>query len=271
MPNIVGYTDCAYIKGQYYRYAASPKPVVYTGNIDTISEDLLVKTMLVTRGNVSGTLPNDAANTFLVTTVKYGTDVYLQTAYIVQEGFNCYEYKRIYSGGWTDWVSVDEEIATANANIVGVAQTINGINSSVNGISQSVSSLNLKVNNVESNMSGLSSSVSSLSSNVRTIEQTVNKPRFTALLNNETWKSGSKSYPNAGYSALVILARVHTGGSLNTCIIPIKAIDGNRYQFCISDDEYYITFLAELQNNTINLYWGTGRSGGYIQYIYGMI
>ena len=77
--NIAGYIDRSYIKGQYYRYAAAPKPVNYSGNIDEISADLLTKAMLVTRGSVGGTLPNDFGNTFLITTLQYGTNTYLQT------------------------------------------------------------------------------------------------------------------------------------------------------------------------------------------------
>ena len=59
MPSsIAGYSSIMCIKGQYYRLAADPKPVVFTGNIDDISneDDLLRKAMKVTRNQVSGTL-----------------------------------------------------------------------------------------------------------------------------------------------------------------------------------------------------------------------
>ena len=38
--NIAGYADKTYVKGQYYKYAASPKPVTFTGDIDEVSDDL---------------------------------------------------------------------------------------------------------------------------------------------------------------------------------------------------------------------------------------
>ena len=170
MPNIVGYTDCAYIKGQYYRYAASPKPVVYTGNINTISEDLLVKTMLVTRGNVSGTLPNDTCNTFLISTVKYGTDVYLQTAYLVQENFNCYEYKRIYNGGWTDWIGVESSIDDVRNSMSGFSDSIRAINNDLTGLNRSVSSLNSGYTTlVNSTLPGISSTANNAASTASTL------------------------------------------------------------------------------------------------------
>ena len=114
MPSeIVGYASRAYVKGQYYRYAGAPKPDSFTGNIDEVSEDLLVKAMYVTRSQATGTFPNDTINNYLIETVKYGNGSYLQTAYAIQAGFDCYEYRRIYSGAWTEWVGVDSAIAGA--------------------------------------------------------------------------------------------------------------------------------------------------------------
>ena len=115
--NIAGYIGRSYIKGRYYRYAASPKPVTFTGNINEISSGLLSKAMLVTRGNVTGDLPNDSCNTFLITTVQYGSNTYLQTAYLVQTGYDCWEYRRIYSGSWSAWIGVDSAIKSLNTDI----------------------------------------------------------------------------------------------------------------------------------------------------------
>jgi hypothetical protein len=128
------------IKGQYYRLAADPKPVVFTGNIDDISneDDLLRKAMKVTRNQVSGTLPSDTSNDFLIRTLKYGNDTYLQTAFSSPNG---YEYKRIYSGGWTDWIAVDSEIDAAFDSAASAASVAASASSAVNNLSGTVNNL----------------------------------------------------------------------------------------------------------------------------------
>ena len=146
--NIAGYIDRSYIKGQYYRYAAAPKPVNFSGNIDEISADLLTKAMLVTRGSVSGTLPNDFSNTFLITTLQYGTNTYLQTAYVVQAGYECWEYRRIYSGTWTNWIGVDSSIKSLDGRIQTAQDTADGAKNSISSLSGDVSDVASVVNSI---------------------------------------------------------------------------------------------------------------------------
>ena len=100
--NIAGYIDRNFIKGQYYKLAGCPKPVIAgsTTNINEISDEILSKAVYAVVGQTAGgNFPNNTiGSTFLVTTVEYGNSVYLQTATAVEEGRE-YTYTRIYSGG----------------------------------------------------------------------------------------------------------------------------------------------------------------------------
>ena len=171
MPEITGYADTISVKGYYYKLASSPKPVVFTGNIDEVSEGLLAKSMFVSRGQVSGTLPNDFGNNFLITTVKYGDDTYLQTAYLVQTNYECYEYRRIYSGSWTNWIGVDSEIKAVDSKIQGVKEVADSCNQSISTINTQISGLNSTVNTLNnSTIPTLSGTVTSLSNRVSVVE-----------------------------------------------------------------------------------------------------
>jgi hypothetical protein len=104
--------------------------------------------MLVTRGSVGGTLPNEFGNTFLITTLQYGTNTYLQTAYVVQTGYECWEYRRIYSGTWTAWIGVDSSIKSLNSSISKAQETADAANNSINSLSGDVSNLASTVNSI---------------------------------------------------------------------------------------------------------------------------
>ena len=115
--NIAGYIDRNYIKGQYYKLAGCPKPVIAgsTIDIDEISDEILSKAIYAVVGQTAGgTFPNNAiGSTFLVNTVEYGNSVYLQTATSVEAGRE-YTYSRIYSGGaWSTWLSADSKAIEA--------------------------------------------------------------------------------------------------------------------------------------------------------------
>lgn len=188
--NIAGYIDRSYIKGQYYKYAASPKPVVFSGNIDDISDDeLLVKTMFVTRGQVSGTLPNDFGNNFLITTVKYGDSAYLQTAYLIQTNYECYEYRRIYFGSWTDWIGVDSQIKAVDDKIQSVKDSSDRNSQNIATISSQISSINSNIQTItDSTLPGMSGTVTNLDNRVRAVE---NKTTITDISNQyEITKTG---------------------------------------------------------------------------------
>lgn len=171
MPEITGYADVISVKGHYYRLASSPKPVVFTGNIDEVSENLLSKAMFVSRTQVSGTLPNDFGTNFLITTVKYGDDTYLQTAYLVQTNYECYEYRRIYSGSWTNWIGVDSEIKAVDSKIQSVKEVADSCNQSISAINTQIFGLNNTVNTLNnSTIPNLSGTVTSLSNRVSVVE-----------------------------------------------------------------------------------------------------
>lgn len=180
MPSIAGYSSIMYIKGQYYRIAADPKPVVFTGNIDDISneDDLLRKAMKVTRNQVSGTLPSDTSNDFLIRTLKYGNDTYLQTAFSSPNG---YEYKRIYSGEWTDWIAVDSEIDAAKNSAAFAASAAASASSAVTNLSGTVSRLSDTVNTLKNQ------TVQNLINNVNSLGTTVqNKTTMNNVSSNYT-------------------------------------------------------------------------------------
>jgi hypothetical protein len=177
MPEITGYADTISVKGYYYKLASSPKPVVFTGNIDEVSEGLLAKSMLVSRGQVSGTLPNDFGNNFLITTVKYGDDTYLQTAYLVQTNYECYEYRRIYSGSWTNWVGVDSEIKAVDSKVQSAKDIADNCYQAINGasgINTQISTINGNINTINNvTIPGISNTVNGVDSRLRTLENKI--------------------------------------------------------------------------------------------------
>lgn len=174
--NIAGYIDRSYIKGQTYRYAATPAPIVFTGNIDEISDnDLLSKAMLVSRGQISGgTLPNEFGNTFLITTVKYGNNTYLQTAYLVQSGYECWEYRRIYSSGWTEWIGVDSAIKNVDGKIQEVKDTADSANAAItgtNGINSQIDTINTSINTINNTtIPGMSTRIDGIGNRTSALE-----------------------------------------------------------------------------------------------------
>lgn len=126
---VAGYIDRSYVKGQTYRYAGCPVPTIFTGNINTISDDLLAKAMTVVNDGTHGTFPREEADKYLVTTTEYGDSTYLQSA------INCSdrtEYRRIYSNSnWTQWVSVNAVVDQFNGRIGALETTVNGNDSTV--------------------------------------------------------------------------------------------------------------------------------------------
>ena len=165
MPNIAGYTNIINVKGEYYRLAADPKPVVFTGDIDDLSnkDELLRKAMKVTRGQIMGTLPSDGSTEFLIRTIQYGTDTYLQIAYASPSGR---EYKRIYAGEWTDWVGVDSEIDNAKNMANSAASVASSAARDVSGLSTTISTLSTNVNSLKNSLQSVSNSVGTLTTTV---------------------------------------------------------------------------------------------------------
>lgn len=222
--NIAGYIDRSYIKGQYYRYAAAPKPVVFTGDIDDVStSDMLAKSMIVTRGSVTGTLPNDFCNTFLITTTKYGSNVYLQTAYVVQTGYDCWEYRRIYSGTWSNWIGVESSIKSLNTSIETAQSTADGAKNGVSSLSTEVSNVKVDVNAINnSSLPGLSnrctnleSRCSNLEANTSFLTTTVTSECATAITSSSTCQLSSAMFSRFGRVCqlnIYLMRKVDCGG-----------------------------------------------------------
>lgn len=140
--NIAGYIDRNYIKGQFYKLAGCPKPVIAgnTTNINEISDEILSKAIYAVVGQTAGgDFPNNAIGSiFLVTTVEYGNSVYLQTATSVEAGSE-YTYTRIYSGGiWTTWISADSKASEAK---IESAKALDMITSKPNGIQAQIDNI----------------------------------------------------------------------------------------------------------------------------------
>lgn len=84
--------------------------------------------------------------------------------------------------------------------------------------------------------------------------------------------SGSETFNNAGYTMLLVMARVTTSGSHNTMMVPMMFLSSSNSQFCISDDTDFITYSLKVENGVITLTWGSTSSGsGYIEKVYGII
>ena len=176
--NIAGYMDLTNVKGQYYRFAASPKPVVFTGNFDNISDEdsLLVKAMHVTRSQAEGTFPNDTANDFLITTVKYGDSLYLQTAYTYNDGNECYEYRRIYNGEWSQWICTDsnlESMATDVKNAYDLANSCNTAITGNGGVNEQLRTLNSSIKDLKTKDTNLDGSITNINNNIKTINSKI--------------------------------------------------------------------------------------------------
>jgi hypothetical protein len=166
MSEITGYIDRDIVKGHTYRLAGCPVPTVFTGDIDIISDDILVKAMLVVNDGTRGTFPTDGAFTYLVNTIEYGNSTYLQTA------VNCSdrkEYRRIKSGSsdWTKWLSASDAADEFSNRIGTLETTING-NDSVVGLTSRTKDLEDRVTNGYNTSDGFKSG---LITRVDTIEK----------------------------------------------------------------------------------------------------
>lgn len=83
--------------------------------------------------------------------------------------------------------------------------------------------------------------------------------------------SGSQTFADAGYTMLIVIAKVHSSGSHNTTAIPMLFLSSSNNQFCTSDETNYITYLLKVENGTITLTWGSRDSDGFIEKVYGII
>lgn len=210
MPNIAGYANIINVKGENYRLAADPKPVVFTGDIDDLSnpDDILRRAMKVTNGQVLGTLPSDGSTEFLIRTIQYGTDIYLQTAYASPSGR---EYKRIYAGEWTDWIGIDSEISNAKSVANSAASAASSAAGSVSSLSSTVSSLSGTVNTLKNQtVQGLINNVNTLSSTVQNKTNIVNvSSNYTIDKSSGKWTLGETNVRQVGNCVYMSLTFNH--------------------------------------------------------------
>lgn len=277
MPEIAGYANLAHIKGQYYRYAAAPKPVVFTGNIDEISENMLIKAMFVSRNQASGTFPTNIGDTFLITTVKYGNNAYLQTAYLVQTGFECYEYRRIYSGEWTSWIGVDSAINEAVDLAQNAKDAADSSAQAVNLLSGTVSGLGTDVNTIKnSTLPGLNTAVNTLSGRVQTVEnKTANCGKKPVRIFNGTLANSSITISDGyktNYTSYLILAKVQdkSDASLVSQTILRSMLTSSNVSYCISDEAWYLSYFLRYNGNDLIMTFRAGNKSGYIKEVWGV-
>lgn len=166
-----GYATHGYVKGLYVKYAADPKPVEFTGNIDDLSDKdvLLTKAMHVVRSQITGALPNDVSNDFLIKTTKYGNSIYLQQAFTYDSDNECYEYRRVYAGEWSSWVSTDDSVKRLNTNVQSAIDLATSCDKSVASLSNQVSSLKNDVKSAQNSVNSLNNTVGGLQNTVSTI------------------------------------------------------------------------------------------------------
>lgn len=274
--NIAGYIDKSYTKGQYYKYAASPKPVIYTGDIDSVSDDLLTKAMFVTRGQVVGTLPNNFGDSFLIETVRYGNDTYLQTAYLIQTGYDCWEYRRIYSNNqWTDWIGVDSQIKAVDDKIQSVKDTADGCNTSIQEINNQMLSLDAGFRNLSSSLGGVSGQINSLSGRIQTVENKTLRMGATLLyegnLTSGSWNMAS-GYSN--YAMYLVVGMVRNNGARVSQMHAKGQVTENDIKYQITDDSEYVRYKLKHEGNNLVLTFdyrsATYEGGGRILQVWGI-
>ena len=276
MPDIAGYTSMQYIKGQYWRFAAGPKPVVFTGNIDTISDDLLIRAMFVTKGQASGTFPGDFANNFLIRTIKYGNDTYLQSAYVVQEGYDCYEYRRIYSNGeWTEWIGIDSKIDAVDGKANDAKEAADAAQASISGISSTLSTVNSNITGINNSLGNLASSVSTISSRLTTVEnRTANCDKAALNLWRGTLRSGEIKLTScySRHKQFMIVAKVQdkSDASLVTQTILRPQLTTSNVSYCISDEIYYLSYYIRYSGDDLYVTFRGQNRNGYITEVWGI-
>lgn len=280
MPEIAGYTNMKYVKGQYYRYAASPKPVTFSGNIDDPSNDaLIVKAMFVVKGSASGTFP-DFGNNFLITTVQYAQqgNVYLQTAYLVEEGFECYEFRRIYSNGeWTAWIGVDSKIDAVDNKIDGVKNVAENNSMAIGSIGSTVTNLGSSVSGLNNTVGLLSGQVSTISSKVTAIDtRTTNCGKAPLNLWHGTLTVSDPEIKLQScynrHSQFLIVAKVQNASdaSLVTQSLVKSQLTTSNTKYCISDEVWWLSYIIRYSGDDLYVKCYGQNKNGFITDIWGI-
>ena len=269
--NIAGYIDRNYIKGQFYKLAGCPKPVIAgsTTNIDEISDEILSKAVYAVVGQTAGgTFPNNTiGSTFLVTTVEYGNSVYLQTATAVESGSE-YTYTRIYSGGiWTTWISADSK---ANEAKVEAGEVKDMITNETDGIQVQIDSIRSTSNpNSIYNMAKVAKETAD--SAATNAQQALNACNMLAPLGNKSavfyYKYEGKIGPH-GQSDDIVVNIVHLKFSSISAVIPFTRSTGTGATVAIP-------FIMGTANNAstikFRLYRPAAGEGVYAEYKVGFL
>lgn len=195
MPNdIAGYVDRSKIKGQYYKYAAGPEPILGNSsiNIDTISDAIIAKSIYANSGQISGTLPG--IGSYLIVTTAYGNSTYLQTAIDVNNG---YEYKRIKANesDWTEWkdnsisgsISTDlknmsdriEDCETNSSKALNAVDSLTDTDGAVTAANKNASAAYSLADQVNSRVTTLNQRLAPLGSKIAVVEQRINSAGMT--------------------------------------------------------------------------------------------
>ena len=82
--------------------------------------------------------------------------------------------------------------------------------------------------------------------------------------------SGSTTFNYGNYNMYIVVAHVHSGGSLITMTIPKALLTTSDQNFCISDETDYIVFRMKYSGTTATLTIGNKSSDGWVSNVYGV-
>lgn len=85
-----------------------------------------------------------------------------------------------------------------------------------------------------------------------------------------TLSSGSTTFNYGDYNMYIVVAHVHSGGSLITMTIPKALITTTDQNFCISDETDYIVFKLKYSGTMATLTMGNKSSDGWVCNVYGV-
>ena len=171
------------VKGNWYGICSGPKPQVYTGNIDTGSdslENIRNKALyIVSPSSENGTFPVYGHKSAVLTT-RYGSDVYLQRLFDIDEGV---EWERVKIGpdsnSWYEWKRVTTEgdasslARDADNRSRSNSTAINQIDSAIGGRTASP--------NINSRVSSNTSSINSMRTELNKVTVTANNAANNAV------------------------------------------------------------------------------------------
>lgn len=102
------------------------------------------------------------------------------------------------------------------------------------------------------------------------VDGTVYQSNPSDLVVNESFYSGSKTFPDDGYSSLTVIAKTTNTSSYNLCSIPVSFLTSSNQRFCIADDTDYVTFNVKLDGGVFTVTFGSRNSSGTIEKVYGV-